>query len=534
MSWLKRMVVASALVAGTASAAPTLGDGTTALARIDRASAEGRIDIATHALLGLRLVSDPKSLPIEFRPAAEEPKVRCGTLLARRAFRLSKAGAFNAAQSAEYAVLGGRPSMPNNITVSVNAAVVARVHYPNTVTLAVAQDIADFLQQSWTAEFLTMGWRVPPPDVGATTSDPGVELDFYLDPNKFGAYTQPIQEDTCPDNWACSASFIVLEPGVPNVETYVAHELNHASQFAYDYAEGDFIYEASATWMEDKVFDSVNDYSFFIADFQQAPDTTLSFATYTDTYMYGGAVFFHYMSDLYDAGGTTAVRDVWENSIGNSDWFAGTMDVLGPEGFADIADVYREFAGIRMLTGPRDDGTIEEGNVMTAINIEESYTFDDLGSGSTNNAPMGMGANYITVSGGAADDSVTLTIDGAAAEGPWGITTVAMPAAGAAEITVFVDEDADGTVEATIQNVGTFNEVAFAITNTANAGEGVDDTFGQGIDETRHDFSWSFGGGGSEPTSCGCALPAGRRSPNTVSVIGAFLVAAFSIVLRRR
>ena len=99
----------------------------------------------------------------------------------------------------------------------------------------------------------------------------------------------------------------------------VAHELNHASQFAYDYAEGDFIYEASATWMEDKVFDSVNDYSFFIADFQQAPDTTLSFATYTDTYMYGGAVFFHYMADLYDAGGTTAVRDVWENSIGNSD-----------------------------------------------------------------------------------------------------------------------------------------------------------------------------------------------------------------------
>lgn len=540
MSPIRMFAVAATLFASTASAAPTLslaGD-TSALARIDRAHAEGRIDDATHALLGFRLARDARSLPDEFRPLAGEAPVRCGTLLARRAFLLAKAGAYDAAQAAEFAALGGRPNYPNKVPVTVNAVQVAMLHYPNTVTAGTANAILADLQTSWDVQINTMGWRVPPPDVGAGGTDPDTTLDLYLDPAEFGAVTIPIQEDTCADAWACTASFIILEPGVPNVETYVAHELNHSIQFAYDYSDGDFIYEATATWMEDKVFDSVNDYEFFIADFQNVPTRTLSYATYSNTYMYGGAVFFHYIADLYDAGGTTAVRDVWDGlKANNKDWYDGVDTALSSEGFTDISDVYREFAGVRMLTGIRNDGTLEEGGNMTSLSLENAYDVDSLEGGSPGTPPMGMGASYLVVASAAAGagKGVTLSVNGDGA-GPWAITTVAMPASGAATITVFLDDDGDGKVEATVPYAASFNEIGFAITNTANASDGADNSFGPGghtVDTATHDFSWSFGGG-SEPTSCGCTIPAGRRSPNTVSVIAAFLVAAFTIVVRRR
>jgi hypothetical protein len=538
---IRIVALMAVLLAASAQAAPLPPAGEGALARIDRAHAEGRIDDATHALLGFRLALSPRTLPEEFRPAADEAPIRCGTLLARRAFLLDKAGVFTPEQHAEFAALGSRPSMPNSIAVMNGAASpIAIVHYGTNVTALKAQEIADYLSESWDAEFTTMGWRVPPPDVGAGGADPDVTYDLYLDPGKFGAVTIPIQQDTCADPWACTASFIILEPGVPNVETYVAHELNHGSQFAYDYSDGDFIYEATAVWMEDHVYDSVNDWEYFIAGFQNNPSQTISFSTYSSDYMYGGAVFFFYLSDVYDGGGTTLVRDVWDGlkQPNTADWFDGVMTAMSGEGFDSFADVYDEFAGYRLLTGNRSNGELEEGSSMSAVGIEAGFDYSNLDSGETTDPPRGLGANYIVLSsfGAAEGDSVTLHVS-SDEPGPWSITAIAMPAAGSATLIVFPDDDDNGKVEATVPDVSLYDEIGFAITNAANLADGADSSFGPGghsVDLTSHAFKWSFGGGGDDAVGCGCQIPAGRRAPSALSVIAAFVAVAGSIVLRRR
>lgn len=538
-----RVVAFSAvLFASTAlAAAPLAPADSTARARIDRAHAEGRIDDATHALLGFRLARAPKTLPDEFRPAADDAPIRCGTLLARRAFLMAKAGAFDDAQTAEFAALGGRPDFPNYINViDGDLNDIGVVHYPAGVTLEEAEAIANFLVESWEAEFGTMGWRQPPSDGGGDPNpddpNPDIYLDLYLDPGTDGAVTIPTIDG--PENWDDAASYIILDPNVPNVQTYVAHELNHSSQFAYDYTDGDFIYEATATWMEDRVYDSVNDYTFFIGDFQSNPSQTLSFATYASSYMYGGAVFVHYLADLYDAGGTTLVRDVWDAmKAGNTDWYDGVASELAAEGFTDFADVYTEFAGYRLLTGLRDDGSIDEGNEMSAVAVHAAFDYSSMDSGTTTDPPRGMGSNYITVTSSGAEEGDALTLFVESDEpGPWSITAITIPATGSATVTVFPDDDGDGKVEAKISDVMLYSEIGFAVTNAANLADGADSSFGpngHSVDLTSHPFSWSFSKE-NEAVGCGCQIPAGRRAPSALSVIAAFLAVAGSIVLRRR
>ena len=38
-----------------------------------------------------------------------------------------------------------------------------------------------------------------------------------------------------------------------------AHEFFHAVQFAYDAADDQWFMESTATWMEDEIYDDVND-----------------------------------------------------------------------------------------------------------------------------------------------------------------------------------------------------------------------------------------------------------------------------------
>jgi hypothetical protein len=316
----------------------------------------------------------------------------------------------------------------------------------------------------------------------------------------------------------------------------VAHELNHSCQFAYDFADGDFIYEATAVWMEDVVFDSVNDYEFFIPDFQSRPERTLSFATYTDSYMYGGAVFVHYLADVY--GGPVVARDMWEDlRLGNADWFDGVMAQLGSQGFGSISEVYADFAGIRFLTGQRDDGTFNEGPDLGSVALEASYnSLSELGGGETGSPMMGMGANYIRVlpAVGDAGKPVAFTLNGDPDEGPWWVTAVGVPASGAATVVVFPDEDDDGEVVAEVPDAGAYEQIGFVAINTANASQGVDSSQG-GISKTTHSFSWSFGGGaGDDPVACGCRIPDRSRPLTATSVLSALVFGAGVIVLRRR
>ena len=88
-----------------------------------------------------------------------------------------------------------------------------------------------------------------------------------------------------------------------------AHEFFHAIQFAYDVAEDLWFMEGTATWVEDEVYDAINDNLQFLAfspiRYPSAPaDLT------TDYHRYGSWIFFKFASEyLRDR---NIVRQFWQ------------------------------------------------------------------------------------------------------------------------------------------------------------------------------------------------------------------------------
>ena len=85
--------------------------------------------------------------------------------------------------------------------------------------------------------------------------------------NGLYGYCAP-ERTTTASTWAASG-YCVLDDDfarsqfgqqpILSLKATAAHEFFHAVQFAYDYAEDGWFMEATATWMEERVFDDVND-----------------------------------------------------------------------------------------------------------------------------------------------------------------------------------------------------------------------------------------------------------------------------------
>ena len=66
-----------------------------------------------------------------------------------------------------------------------------------------------------------------------------------------------------------------------------AHEFFHAIQFAYDVGEDLWFMEGSATWVEDEVYDAINDNYQFLADQPDPVTPAPPSTTAADTFPYG-------------------------------------------------------------------------------------------------------------------------------------------------------------------------------------------------------------------------------------------------------
>ena len=86
-------------------------------------------------------------------------------------------------------------------------------------------------------------------------------------------------------------------PPMHSLRVTAAHEFFHAVQFAYDYAEDSWFMEATATWMEERVFDDVNDNRRYLPAGQLGvPGRPLDIFEDFGAAQYGNWVFFEYLS----------------------------------------------------------------------------------------------------------------------------------------------------------------------------------------------------------------------------------------------
>jgi hypothetical protein len=450
------------LPAATAQAADNHGAkiGRTSLERIDQAYRDGRLDFEASTLLRVRALVKPSELPAEFRSAEMIPS-KCGTeavvAAVRDKDRLSPAG---------QAQLAADISRPSTSEYFDSPDGYFRIHYNVSGTHAVplsdgdgdsvpdyVENLADYCDSSWRQEVINYGYFGPPSDGGVGGNS---AYDIYC--QNIGAYGWCAPEEPGPEPWNDYSSHIVVHNNFygfpPNddpdgdqagaAKATVAHEFQHACQFAYDVNESGSWMEMTATWMEDEVFDPVNDNYNYLSYFFNDPEVPLML--FSGLHPYAAFIWPRYLSEVY---GTGIVLDIWQECISGSAT-NGFETALGGAG-SSSNEAFADFAKWNWITGSRDDGLhYEEGSHYPLISLLRTHATYPVLDQTSSQAPGGLATNYIQLSAPAGMTNRPFKISFAGDEGfPWAAGLVARTSGGTFE---FLDLplDTNGTGSLTL------------------------------------------------------------------------------------
>lgn len=222
------------------------------------------------------------------------------------------------------------------------------------------------MNRVWKHQVRKMGFRKPLSDgpVGRSRNGGNGKFDVYLkDVGARGVYGYCVPEyglrgkkfrgraiSYCVlDNDFARAQFGTRPK--PTLAATAAHEFFHAVQFSYDYLEDRWFMESTATWMEERYADNVNDNRQYLPASQvRMPWIPLDTFTTRGSFQYGNWAFWEYLGTRF---GHRIVRDVWTAAAprGNRNAYAiaalkGQLKRRG--GFERV---YRSFASDNLFPG---------------------------------------------------------------------------------------------------------------------------------------------------------------------------------------
>jgi len=210
-----------------------------------------------------------------------------------------------------------------------------------------------YLEYAWNHEINTLGFIPPIPDGGAGGGD---ELDVYIKEYGGGGYggTYPVEMDD-----GAVSTYITIDNnfsekqyashGYDALKVATAHEFFHSIQYAYK-ANINLTWwmEQSAVWMEEQVWDEINDYipylEFFFYDVKRNK-TPLD--SNSGNFMYGASIWPMYLSKRF---GRDVIRDIWERLSEVEHPGIETFDDVLPSG---LARAFNEFGVWNYFTDDR-------------------------------------------------------------------------------------------------------------------------------------------------------------------------------------
>lgn len=305
---------------------------------------------------------------------------------------------------------------------------------------------ATFLEESRRVIVEELGYRPPPMDYRyhdqyeAMDSDDGGDglYDVYISdlPSQFSGYTRPEAVTT----GASLPSYIVVdndfaesrrtvEKALDLLRITVAHEYFHAVQFGYDAGEAAFWLEQSAVWIEEQVYDEVDDYLTYLPTFSGfLTEPWLALDTSNGEHEYAGVLWPLYLEKRHDR---DLIRNIWERSATEHALEAidGGLRSVG----SDLASAFQEFTTWNVFTDSRAnaDRFYEEGASYPPVELSAlhepghrrdaaSYRFDGPQI-SASRYPAHLAANYI---GFVPDSSLSggLRIEFTGITGEWGVS----------------------------------------------------------------------------------------------------------------
>jgi hypothetical protein len=315
---------------------------------LTRALERGRIDPATYALERARALFDLSAVRSRYGDVRRADPREATLILRDLVLRLDE---LSAAQLRQARAILARPTdgvgdpQGDGYTVAEEAPVCSTngcVHYvgstidaPDPTDTTPANGIPDYVdntsaifEEVWGVEVGTYGYRAPKSDATSLPAgNPNADIDIYIvdvgaeslygycttdDPNAdpgsgypyydFSAYCV-VDDDFAP----------VQFPGVDGLDALrvtMAHEFFHAVQFAYDAAEDRWFMESSATWIEDEVYDPINDnWQYFPKSPIGQPQVPLD--SNNKFNVYGDWIFHRFLVESSPAQDPVIIRKAW-------------------------------------------------------------------------------------------------------------------------------------------------------------------------------------------------------------------------------
>ena len=282
-------------------------------------------------------------------------------------------------------------SRPTFLTDSVDSPKgLFRIHYTTTGLDALfggaesAVKIADIMDSVYAYIVDTLGYPPPPQD----GYEPGGDEKYDIYMRYLGSlfYGQTWTDSLRYPTFQQATSYIEMNSDPRKLVNYeqrpmdairvtAAHEFFHAVQFGIDWGEAEdfgstsierrYWMEMSAVWMEEEIYDDINDYYYYLNYFYSVPELSIQrFAGSTDLHPYASAVYPIFLSEKFDR---DIVRDIWLlcGSMGFGPSFlraANSAILVASDSTEDWSTSFSEFALWNYLTGERSDLSIKYGH----------------------------------------------------------------------------------------------------------------------------------------------------------------------------
>jgi hypothetical protein len=252
-------------------------------------------------------------------------------------------------------------------------------------------------EEVWAAEHARLGWRAPPSDgtLGCSTPDGRPRVDVYtknVGANGLYGYAgvDPGQQGTRVHSFLVidndQAEFIPQYGGaLPPMQVTLAHEYNHVIQYGYDLLQDAWVFESTATWMEEQVYPAVNDYLQYLRPWVREVETPLTKFSNRSLKVYGSAVWDHFLSRRL---GTRVIINAWEATPQTNPKHLGAQGfdraIKGARGNRDFLSEFVRFAAATAewrSTGVFPDSSLypevrRSGTIATSERFFDRFNMD--------------------------------------------------------------------------------------------------------------------------------------------------------------
>ena len=285
---------------------------------------------------------------LEGEAAADDPEPTMALLALRRVLEQLPAGEQKRA-SALLARPGETTGSPTSARTAGAAAIcgeelclryVRDVRSAHYATDAWAQHTFEVLQQVWGTVVDEMGYRAPRPDTEPAGDD---RLDVYLrdiGQDYYGYCNADSGAKRTSGHCVLDNDYAEFADRDGSLRATAAHEFFHVVQYAYDSYEDPWFMESSATWMEEQVFDEVDDNHQYLRS-SQIHQAHVPLDTFGHSLQYGNWVYLEHLTTRF---GDPLVRRAWQLAGARKYSLTALRKALVEQG-AGFAPTYARFAG---------------------------------------------------------------------------------------------------------------------------------------------------------------------------------------------